>query len=266
MTENCVICNIPGKDFGKRTDYNRYDSSDPSGVSYGVRKVYEYSKCPNCGLWWTKNVDEDYDKLYESEKYWFEHHKRMGWPVLTDKERIDNDIKYSKLRIPEIRKYCPYGASAIEIGSSTGTMLKELKDNNFIYVIGVEPNDKVANIAAKYSRCAVIKNLNHGKPYSEGVSLVIALDVLEHIRNPLEECRKWVDNLQKGGILFLELPDAGCEHSINAGVDWSYVMHEHVYYYSKKNVIDLFVKLGCDPVWDENWLTTDRQRVILQRK
>ena len=271
MTNKCILCGKDGLSFGSRTDYNKYDSADPSGKTYGIRKVYNYLKCSQCGLWWTQNVDDDYNKLYETEKYWWEHHKRMGWNTLDETPRIENDIKYSKMRRPFIKQFfnlssITHRINILEIGSSTGTMLKEFyEDDDFNLIIGVEPNDRVANQAARFSRCSVIKNLNNGKPLDHGFDLVVAIDVLEHIANPLEECKKWLDNLSSCGILYLELPDAGCDHAINNGVNWDYVMHEHVYYYSKQNVIDLFKKFGCENIHCDNWLTTDRQRLVFQK-
>lgn len=257
IINNCILCDVAGEPFGTKPDYNDYTIGEASGV----RRYYNFLKCPKCDLWWVKDPNDNYEDLYASEEYWWDYHKRRGWNSLDEAPRIENDIKYSKLRIPEIKRHIASG-TVLEIGCSTGTMLKELKDNDF-HCVGIEPNHRVAKQASDYANCKVLPSLD--KIYKK-YDMLIALDVLEHIQNPLETVKNWVEKVINNGIIMIELPDASCEGAIKHGIDWDYAIPmEHIYYYKPDHVIELFDKFGCTLIEFSNPWTTDRQRFFFKK-
>ena len=270
MITKCIICNIDGEDFGSRPMYNKYTSEDPSGVSSGIKRHYSFLKCPNCGLWWVKDPDENYEKMYETEEYWWNYHKNRGWNSIDETPRIENDLKYSLWRLPEIQKFVTSG-NVLEIGSSTGTMLKVLKDNGF-NPFGVEPCSKVARQAMEYSKCPVFPNIKsvvlHDVVnwWAEKFDLVIALDVLEHLTDPVKHIKEWVDACGVGGIIMVECPTIACESAEKEGINWHMcIPTEHIYHYNENHVIQLFDRKGCEPLEVSNPWSTDRQRIFFRK-
>lgn len=261
MTKNCILCNVLGEDFGTKPEYNKYDKADPTGVSYGIKRHYSFLKCPKCNLWWVKDPEENYEDIYKSTRYWNEYNKDFrGLLALT--ERFDNDIKYAKLRVPEILRYVKKGKS-LDIGCSNGTLVKELSLVGFD-ALGMELNDEICKLAMEYSGCFVCNNLDSFK--NNDYDFVSAIDVLEHLENPLETVKKWVDKVKTGGILFLEAPDSGCSHALNAGIYWDYVCPgEHLYYYSKEHIKSLLLKFNCLVIEEVNVFTTDRLRIVARK-
>lgn len=260
MILDCILCNIPGKDYGTLPVYNVY-SSTPSGEFSGVKRYFSFLKCPECGLWWVKDADEDYEKIYKTEEYWFEHQKEvMDKPTLDKRFHIDS--KFSKLRIPEIQKYIKSG-KAVDIGCSSGTLVKELKDLGFD-ACGMEMNSKVCEIAKAYSGCKIVEDLKELPDNS--FDLVVATDVLEHLREPLKDFKLWVNKLKMGGLMLLEFPDSDCEGG-QKGIYWyDYVFpEEHLYYWNTKTIHKLLKKFNMIPIETCNVWTTDRLRVFTRK-
>lgn len=252
MTSKCIICDIEGSNFGNK-DY--------------LGKNYTFSKCNQCGLWWVKNISEDYEKLYETTNYWWDYHKSRGWNSIDETPRIENDLKYSLLRLPEIQKFVKSG-TALEIGCSTGTMLKVLKENGF-NPFGVEPNFKVAQQAIDYSDCDVFSTPEKAFDFKNQskFDLIIALDVLEHLRDPLQNIKNWVDLCKKDGIIMIELPDSSCEGAVTHGINWDdyCIPTEHIYYFKPSHIKYIFKQLGCSLLEFSNPWTTDRMRFFFKK-
>lgn len=271
MITKCILCNIEGTNLGEKVDYNHYDSADPSGVSYGIRKVYNYLKCQNCNLFWVKNSDEDYEDMYKTTNYWWDEHKRRGWNSIDEKPRIENDIKYSKLRVPVIKQFITEG-KVLEIGCSTGTLIKELfedKTSNFSCCYGVEPCKEVAKQASEYSGRYVFPHElteDCGMYCENYYNLVIAIDVLEHLLDPLKHIKIWSNMIVNNGLIFVELPDANCEGAITHGVNWDYsIPTEHPFCYKKEHIIHMFNQFDCKLIHFDNPWTTDRMRLIFRK-
>lgn len=254
----CIICNVNGIQWGKKPDYNKYTSDDPSGKTYGVRKWYYLEKCPNCDLFWVSNPDTDYEKLYSTNEYWTTYQKdKWSRPTLT--ERLEHDLKYSQDRTNEILKYKLFG-KVTEIGCSSGTLLKCLKEKGFDPQ-GIELSTEVCKQAQDYSGCIVTKDINNIKTQSQDIT--IAIDVLEHVLNPIKEIQNWIRITKTNGLIFLELPDSSCESAINGGIDWDYIVPtEHIYYFKPEHVIKIFNGFGLHCINKTNPYTTDRQRLV----
>lgn len=267
MYKNCIICDTIGIDLGEKHDYNLYTKEDPTGVTSGIRKTYHYKECPNCGLSWVDDPDDNYNKLYESDEYWWEYHKRRGWNSIDEDPRIINDIKYSVLRMEAIKKHITSGA-AIEFGCSTGTLLYQLQVNGF-NTTGVEPNPKVCEQAAQFGKCTVIQ----GDSFKcrdilqpNAYDLIVAIDLFEHLLKPIENAKIWVDLLKPKGIIMLELPDASCEGYTKHKIAWDYAIPtEHMFNYKPDHIDEIFHRLGCETIEFCNPWTTDRMRFFIRK-
>jgi hypothetical protein len=263
VINKCILCNVDSVDLGVKK---------VEGLNI-KRTEYTIAQCPQCKLFWTKDPSDDYEWLYEGE-YWHEHMDQInGWRV-ENKARIDNDIKWAEVRKPDIQKWFPKPRWILEIASSTGAMLNMLNGLGH-YTIGVEPDDEANDLARKtfpLTEAGTILYTNaKGLPYGKFAGL-IALDVIEHVLNPLEEAKMWVSKVEMGGLIWIECPDAGCEDAVanNRGpvpeLEFGYLMpFEHIYQFNKENLIRLFEELGCICLWSGNVFTTDRQRCIFKK-
>jgi len=94
-------------------------------------------------------------------------------------------------------------ANVLDIGSSTGLLLKSLQSKYGCDVVGIEPNDKYR----KYSRRLGLNVLdNLGKLDGEQFDLITIIHTLEHFTEPLELLEKAQNLMADGGKLLIEIP------------------------------------------------------------
>lgn len=260
IIDKCILCNIPSIDLGVKK---------VEGLNI-KRTEYTIAQCPSCKLFWTKDPSDDYNKLYEGD-YWHEHMKEIGGWQVEDQARIDNDLKWAEIRKPDIQKWFPTPGKLLEIGCSTGSMLKLCQSLRH-EVVGVEPDNAAATVAIKlidHPYTCVFKSMDQIK---NTYDYLLALDVIEHVINPKWEAATWIEKVKVGGTIWIECPDAGCEDAIanNRGpvpeLEFGYLMpFEHIYQFNQNNLIRMFESLGCVCVWSGNVFTTDRQRCIFKK-
>ena len=93
--------------------------------------------------------------------------------------------------------------AALEIGSAAGFTLAAFRDAGWI-VNGIEPNQTMARFARTElsipTRTGAVEDLELLGPYD----LVLILQVLEHVRDPLMLLRRVRDSLRPGGVALVE--------------------------------------------------------------
>lgn len=266
VTENCILCNVKGEFWNKKSAYGKYSKEFPNGDPKTHIKDYNLWKCPKCELIWVYDPDENYEDVYVSGNYWNQLAEDMARMKLTSPERIANDVKYAKLRIPSIQTFCNKG-EFLEVGCSSGCLMKELKDVGFNGE-GVELDRTASDFASEYSglQChsgdlsTPIFNQFFDQNYYD---LLIAIDVLEHLKNPLEHVEAWVKLVKRGGLIFIELPNA--DWYKNDIHDSYFSIQEHMYHYNRDQVVRLFKKVDCICIHHSNPFTNDRQRLVFKR-
>ncbi len=100
-----------------------------------------------------------------------------------------------------------HNKKVLEIGCATGTMSKRLAQNG-CEVIGIEIDEDSAKIAKNYCRDVLtcdVETIGH-LPYSD-FDFILLLDVLEHLRSPLESLINLKAYLKKGGYIIVSIPN-----------------------------------------------------------
>jgi len=161
----------------------------------------------------------------------------------SDYERYTSTFRNIFLtRFHLIKKYVKTGR-VLEIGSSTGVFLELFKENGY-EVFGVEPSES--------SRVAVKKGLTIYKGYFEKLTLpknyfdvVILNHTLEHMDDPVFVLNKVKTLLKDGGIVFVDVPNAGGLSAKIFGKNWPYRLpDEHKWQFTKKSIFTVFRKSG----------------------
>ena len=80
---------------------------------------------------------------------------------------------------------------------------------------------------------------------NNGWDYIFSSHCLEHIPNYMEALRYWTDNIKKGGILFLYLPDEGCEY----WKPWKMPTRKHLHQFSAFQVRDMLIALGYTKIF-----------------
>jgi SAM-dependent methyltransferase len=197
-------------------------------------RAYEIVRCVDCGLTKTLgNPQVDYGSYHRDEEY----------------------QKYSKLfkniflnRVNTITRFVKTPGRALEIGCSTGTLLSILKDKNW-EVWGVEPS-KSALVAASKGIRVVRKEFEQARLPQKYFDLIILNHTLEHLENPLSILAKANKLLNKGGIIFVDVPNFGSLGERLLGKKWPYIMpEEHLWHFSPSTLIQLLRKSGFRSIY-----------------
>ena len=99
------------------------------------------------------------------------------------------------------------GARVLEVGCGRGSFLAKAKDIGAA-VIGVELNHDAAEIAARRGidvvRCDVSEM---SADWLHSFDLVVAFQVVEHVRDPLNFCARLFSFVRQGGALHIAVPN-----------------------------------------------------------
>jgi len=170
-------------------------------------------------------------------------------PDYKNYHRDSDYVKYSSTfrnifltRFALIYKFVKSGR-VLEIGSSTGIFLEIFKEKGF-EVFGVESSRSA--VEAKKKGIKVYRDyfekLNLPRNYFD---LVLLNHTLEHMDDPVLVLKKVNTLLKKGGILFVDVPNAGSLSAKIMGDSWPFRLpSEHKWQFTKQSILKLFSKTG----------------------
>lgn len=216
--KNCIFCN-----------------SNNFKVLY-KGKDWQVVKCTKCGLVKTEREKEEISKNYHRDEEYIASEKQF------------KNIFLKRFKI--IKKVISKKGRVIDIGSSTGVLLKLFKDDGW-EALGIEPSK-----SAKYARKRGIEVIN--KKFEE-VSLpknkydvVILNHTLEHVDNPLKVIKKVYEILKKGGIIFIDVPNFASLSSVLFRKRFSLLCpEEHNFHFTKDSLSKLLVKSKFSVIYSE---------------
>lgn len=126
----------------------------------------------------------------------------------------------------------------LEIGSSTGVMLKLFKERGW-EVQGIEPSGSYRE-AKKKGLNVINAKFEDAKLPERYFDLIILNHTLEHMDNPQLVIRKISTILKEGGIIFIDVPNFGSLSSKILGRRWPYLLPlEHKSQFTKESLTKL---------------------------
>lgn len=138
--------------------------------------------------------------------------------------------------LKKVRKIFPYARSIIDVGAGAGVLLAEAKKMGF-EVQGVEPSLRLVETAARLNKVEILHGvLPHPNLGEKKFDLVFAVDVIEHVTEPitmLRECAKLVGD---GGGLVVVTPDVTSVPAKLLGYRWWHFRIAHVGYFGRNSL------------------------------
>ena len=211
-----------------------------------------------------REIDSEPAQHYPMTIYWCEH-----CLFLQLKHEIDRKEFYTSYATPSSWKLEPHmeelieryfvgegdcvDESVLDIGSNDGKLLVRLSELGRKNILGVEPSWDSIKIASTF-QCNVISDY-FSIELAESIlqmygkfSTIISRHVLEHVED-LHDFVKGIAVLSSDKTrILIEVPDCVTFFEENDFAFWE----EHVNYFSKRNLIDLFERFGFECV---NWQT-----------
>lgn len=132
------------------------------------------------------------------------------------------------------------GKKVLEIGSSAGILLDELRNDGWI-VFGIEPSVSFSAYSRNYFGMNIQTGfLDEATFAGERFDVIIALHVLEHVTDPIRFLRIIGSKLAQNGVLFLEVPNIFGMRSDRSVVD--YFCSIHMMMFTPKTITGLLGK------------------------
>lgn len=121
----------------------------------------------------------------------------------------DSPLSESHVKILEL---VGTGKKVLELGASAGYMTKRLKENGCsVDIVEIDADD--AKKAGKFADKVLVGSLedkNFLNKITENYEVIMAADVLEHLKNPEEVLEYLRKRLTKGGEFIISLPNIAC--------------------------------------------------------
>ncbi|MFH1827576.1 MAG: class I SAM-dependent methyltransferase [bacterium] len=207
--KKCILCN-----------------SDNFKVLY-KENTWQVVKCTKCGLVKTEREKEEVLKNYHRDEEYLSSEKQF------------RNIFSKRLEI--INRFVSKKGRVVDIGSSTGVLLKLFKDEGW-EVLGIEPSES-AKYASKKGIEVINKNFEEINLPKNKYDVVILNHTLEHMDNPLKVLEKVHSILKKGGIVFIDVPNFVSLSSLIFRKRFSFLLpEEHNYQFTKDSLTKLLEK------------------------
>lgn len=191
-----------------------------------MKEAFVLVKCSSCGHVYNnpRLTIERLNQLYNKDYYRFDERweeKRVWLPALQD---YVNKIKPYETRLPQ--------KQLLDIGCGPGFLMKICQDNGW-QVEGVD----VCAQAVEYGRTNFGLNIESGN-FNEidfkrkKFDLILALDFLEHLEDPVGFLRRCYDLLEEKGILIIETPNFASIYKKVTGRFWVGFNPYHIQFFS----------------------------------
>ncbi len=218
-----------------------------------LRKTLRYDikrdvlRCDSCSLVFL--APQSGARVYYAGK---EYRKRHG-PTLSKASSMRQIFDaYFPHQGPMVQAVLPYlkpSMKMLDVGCSTGHFLAALKGKAKVRV-GLELGKDEASFIRKNLDFKVYTDPIESAAISEGpFDFVTALQVLEHVPDPVSFLRGIAKNLKPEGLLYLELPNIDdvllSAFDVKGYADF-YYREPHVCYYSKETLRALLTKAGFE--------------------
>jgi 2-polyprenyl-3-methyl-5-hydroxy-6-metoxy-1,4-benzoquinol methylase len=188
--------------------------------------TFTIRKCNKCGLLFNspRLPDGEIFKLYDSRYYFFQNYDSDEFKRITDiylrtVALIQNEISEKRV---------------VEIGSAKGYLLALMKYLGWS-VQGIEISPEAAEYAI--SKFGVPTHTGTIESYLDSTRkdvfpVVLAIDVMEHVPNPIDFLNGIDKILSNDGLLIIDTPNGGSKNIENLGSNWKGFNPFHIYYFS----------------------------------
>jgi SAM-dependent methyltransferase len=123
----------------------------------------------------------------------------------------------------------------LDVGAGTGILLEECGKLG-IESVGVEPSEWCAQVAQSHGLKILQGTLPHPELADRIFDAVTAIDVIEHVNDPVAMLKSCGEHLAEGGALVIVTPDVGSFIARLLRRRWWHYRIAHVGYFSRKTL------------------------------
>ncbi len=233
----------------------------------------DYAQCQACS---TVIYTEPYDRAayasgeagsFYDDRYWSQHVPEvLGLPRLEQRARADLPER-AVFQLEKVLRYLAPGARILELGCGAGSLTYLLQQAGFI-AQGLELGPSAIELARSRFGLEMVRGPLEVLPTEGRFDAIVAIDVLEHLPDPLATMTNCVQRLEDDGLLFLQTPCYRGE-----GADWHMLLpREHLFLFTPSSVERLLDAVGCRSVTVEDslfphdmWVVASPQQMLEAR-
>ena len=154
----------------------------------------------------------------------------------------DNAINFFKKFLFKVLKKKKLNG-LLEIGCNDIKLIENLK-NNFSYLYGIDPiwHKKKAPKGKKIKVIGgYVENIDL-KKIKKKIDIIISTHNLEHLEDPYNVLKKFINNFGEDATFFIEVPDADL---MIKNLRFDQIFHQHYHYFNMNSLKNLTRRLGC---------------------
>jgi 2-polyprenyl-3-methyl-5-hydroxy-6-metoxy-1,4-benzoquinol methylase len=211
-------------------------------------KTYKVLECDECkfGIVDPIPTPSELEILYNSVQY-YDSHMNYNFETISQEEIRNNIFLNKKLHFANIQKYMKPELRFLEIGCGGGFALKAFEESG-LEVAGVETSGVASEFASKVLKLPVencsFEDFNPKKKFD----IIMLNHVLEHFLDPNQAMKKLASLLDRGGILYIRVPDHDSFDRKFYKEKWPAYAHYHISNFSEKSLQLLFLKNGLSVI------------------
>ncbi len=152
--------------------------------------------------------------------------------------------------LDRIERYAPEHGSLLDVGCWVGFLLAEARERGWREWVGIEPS----TFASDYARDRLGLDVRTEELFRAELptghwDVVVMGDVLEHLTRANAALDRVAELLRPGGVIALELPDAGSRVARLLGPRWWSVIPTHVHYFTRNSAATMVSRHGFEPLY-----------------
>jgi len=258
VMENLTSCNLCCSN-----DFKLY--TQKKGVKF--KEIFSVVECQNCGLIFVnpRLTEEENLEVY-NEAYF----KGEGFdPSIDYVNSIANGNKEKEEEsLSLIKKLSLFregkNIKLLDVGCGTGYFLKTLEDEGYTDVTGFDLAEFAGDCVKKYCKSEIIiGDFSKHDFAGEQFDVITAIEVIEHVRDPLSFFKKVRQVLRKDGIFIYTTGNVDSWYSKLLKGKWPYISPEgHLFYFSPSTINMYFKKVGLNTL-EFNELGKKEKKIIL---
>jgi SAM-dependent methyltransferase len=149
-----------------------------------------------------------------------------------------------------IERYSPEKGALLDVGCWLGFLVAEARDRGWRECVGIEPS----TFASRFAREELGLDVRTEELFTADLEpghfdVIVLADVLEHFTRANAALDRVTELLAPGGLLALELPDAGSRVARLLGARWWSVIPTHIHYFTRASAADMLRRHGYEPLY-----------------
>lgn len=209
---------------------------------YFVKKTFQIARCPSCKLMAVENVPADLSPYY-AKGYFTGDVTLDGYMDYDLDKEVTKKTYVDLLAIMGSYLKNKTNPSMFEVGCATGFFMN-LAEQKGWQTEGIDISEYAVKKTKEKGLAASVGTLDSYSA-AKKFDAVVMQDVIEHVKDPVDNIKKAAGLLAEKGLFVLTTPDAGSLWARVWGKRWhAFVPPQHLFYFSIKNISSVLEKNG----------------------